>query len=134
MKLPTQKKILREDIKDAPPWINAVIEPVNTFMENTYQALNKNITFSENINSFVKELIYTTPSTYPTGVEIVTFQNTLRTRPTGIFLMQVYERSTYTPPPGPVFIPWVDSQDGIQIYPLTGLEASKTYLVRLVVI
>lgn len=134
MKLPTQKKILREDLKDAPAYVNGIIEPVNSFMESVYQALNKNITLGENIASFLKELIYTTPSTYPTGVENVLFQNTLRTRPIGIFLMQVYDRTTYVPPPGPVFIPWVDDNGTLVIYPITGLEASKTYLIRLAVL
>lgn len=133
MKLPTQKKILREDIKDAPPWINAVIEPVNTFMESTYQALNKNITLSENIASFIKEINYTTPSTYPSGVEITSFMNTLRTRPVGVQILQVYDKTTYIPPPGPVYVPWIEDQGDIKIYPLTGLEASKTYLVRFVI-
>lgn len=134
MKLPSQKKILREDLKDAPPYVNGIIEPVNSFMESVYQSLNKNITFGENIASFIKELIYTTPSTYPSGVENVSFQNTLRTRPIGIFLMQVYERTTYVPPPGPVYVPWVDDNGTLVIYPITGLEASKTYLIRLVIV
>jgi hypothetical protein len=134
VRLPTQKKILREDLKDAPPYVNGIIEPVNTFMEATYQALNKNITFQENIASFIKELTYTTPSTYPAGVENVSFQNTLRTRPIGVQLMQIYDKSTYTPPAGPVFIPWIEDDGTIIIYPLTGLAASKSYLLRLVII
>lgn len=133
MKLPTQRKILREDLKDAPPYVNGIIEPVNSFMESVYQALNKNITLQENIAAFLKELIYTTPSTYPSGVDIVSFQNTLRTRPIGLQLMQVYDRSTYTPPPGPVYVPWIDDNGTINVYPITGLEASKQYVVRLCV-
>lgn len=133
MKLPTQKKILREDLKDAPSYVNGIIEPVNTFMEAVYQALNKNITLSENIASFIKELIYTTPGTYPSGVEEVRFQNTLRARPTGMMVMQAYERSSYIPAPGPVYVPWVEDDGEIIVSPITGLEASKTYLVRLVI-
>ncbi len=134
MRLPTQKKILREDLKNAPAYVDGIIEPVNSFMESVYQALNKNITLTENISSFIKELIYTTPSTYPSGVENVRFQNTLRTRPTGILLMQIYDRATYVPPPGPVYIPWVDDNGTLVIYPITGLAASKTYFIRLVIV
>lgn len=134
MKLPTQKKILREDLKGAPEWADGIITPVNSFMESTYQALNKNITFTENINSFIKELTYKTPTTYPTGVETVTFKNTLKTRATGVFVMQVYDKSTYIPAPGPVYVPWIEDNGNLVIYPVTGLEADKTYLIRLVIV
>ncbi len=39
MRLPSQKKILREDLKDAPAWVNGLIGPLNAFMESVYQAL-----------------------------------------------------------------------------------------------
>lgn len=133
MKLPTQKKILREDLKDAPPWVNGIIEPVNTFMESVYQSLNKNITFKDNIGSFLKELIYTTPSTYPSGVENVAFMNELRTRPIGCQVIQAYERTTYVAAPGPVYAPWIEDDGSIIISAITGLVASKTYLIRLLV-
>lgn len=133
MRLPTQKKILREDLKDAPSYVNGIIEPVNTFMEAVYQALNKNITLQDNIASFIKELIYTTPSTYPAGVEDVSFRNTLRTRPTGVMVMQAYERTAYVAAPGPVYVPWIEDDGNIIVSTVTGLVASKTYLIRLVI-
>lgn len=133
MQLPTQKKILREDLKDAPPYVNGIIDPVNTFMESVYQALNKNITLTENISSFIKELNYITPSTYPSGVANVAFQNTLRVRPMGVLLMQAYDKADYSAPVGPVYVPWIETNGAITIYPITGLAASKTYLIRLAI-
>ena len=132
MRLPTQKKILREDLKDAPNWVNGIIDPINSFMETLYQSLNKNITLQENIASTVKEITYTTTSAYPSPQDDVTFQNTLRTSPIGIVVLQVYDKANYTPPPGPVYIPWVNDNGTITISTITGLEADKTYLVRLV--
>jgi len=133
MRLPTQKKILREDLKDAPPWVNALIEPINSFMESTYQALNKNITFSENISSFIKELVYTTPSTYPLSVPDVSFLNQLRVKPIGVQVIQAYERTSYVAAPGPVYIPWIEDNGSIIVSSITGLAASKSYLIRIVV-
>lgn len=132
MKLPTQKRILREDIKDAPDWVSSLINPINSFMEVVYQSLNKNITFSENVAAFIKELTYTTSSTYPAGL-VVSFANSLKTKASGVMLMQIYETATYTPPPGPVYIPWVENNGAIMVSSITGLEASKTYLIRLLV-
>ena len=134
MKLPSQKKILREDLKGAPEYVNGIIDPVNTFMEKTYQALNKNITLTDNIASFVKEITYKTTSTYPTGQPTITFKNEIRTRPIGVLPMQAYDKATYVPAPGPLYIPWViDDAGDIMVYTITGLEADKTYLIRLVV-
>ncbi len=133
MRLPTAKKILREDLKDAPAYVNGIIDPVNTFMESVYQTLNKNITLTDNITSFLKELTYTTPSTYPSGVDAVSFRNELRTRPIGVLLMQAYDKLNYTPPVGPVYIPWVETNGTITISTITGLAASRSYFVRLVI-
>ena len=133
MKLPPIKKILREDVKSAPSWISGIIDPVNSFMEAVYQSLNKNITLTENIASFVKEIIYTTPSTYPSGVEQVIFMNQLRAKPTGLMVMQAYERSSYIPATGPVYVPWVEDDGDIILSTVTGLAANKTYVLRLVI-
>lgn len=133
MRLPTQKKILREDLKDAPGWVSGIIDPINSFMENVYQSLNKNITLQDNVASNIKEITYRTDSSYPSPQEVVTFQNTLRASPIGIVLLQVYDKANYTPPPGPVYIPWVNDNGTITISTITGLEADKAYLVRMVV-
>lgn len=133
MRLPSQKRVLREDVKGAPSWINPLIDTLNSFMETIYQAMNRNMTFSENIACTIKELTYSTPSTYPSGVELTEFMSNLKTKATGVMLMQAYEKATYTPPPGPIYIPWVEDNGTIQIGTITGLEASKTYIVRLLV-
>ncbi len=132
MKLPIIKKISREDLKDAPSWINQVIDPVNNFMESVYQSLNRNITFSENIASFIKEIAYKTPVGYPV-MDNVEFMNTLKTKAIGVQILQAFDRATYVPAPGPVYAPWVEDNGTIVISPITGLEADKTYVVRLLV-
>lgn len=132
MKLPAQKKILREDVKEAPNWVNEIIGPFNNFAETIYQALNHNITFSENVACFIKEIIYKTTSTYPT-MEVIEFSNELKIKATGILVLQAFEKSTYTPAAGPVYVPWVEDNGKIQVSSITGLAASKTYVIRLLV-
>jgi hypothetical protein len=129
MKLPNQNRILREDLKDAPEWVTAIIEPLNAFMQNVYQALNKNID-ENNTASQVKELTYVTTAAYPTAVD-VEFQSTLKTKATGLSILQIVEKSNYTPPPGPCYVPWVENNGVIVVKAITGLEASKTYTIRL---
>ncbi len=131
MELPSVKKILREDVKGAPSWINPVIDAFNSFAETVYLAMNRNITFSQNISCQIKEISYKTPSTYPTGVEGVEFQSTLKTKAQGLFVMQVVEKLTYLPPPGPVYVPWTEDGGVIVLGTITGLEADKNYTIRL---
>lgn len=136
MKLPTIKRILREDVKEAPSWVNGLIDPLNTFMETVYQALNRNLTLSENLATFTTELTYKTVSTYPTDQPNAQFLNTLKgsVRPVGVQLMQIYDKETFLPPTGTVGqIMWAIKETQIVIYPITGLAGDKTYIVRLVV-
>lgn len=132
MKLPTQRKILREDLKDAPPWIGPMIDILNNFMEAVYQALNRNLTFRENIASFIKDVVYITPSTYPAMGEI-SFLNELKTKASGVTVLQAVEKNSYVPAAGPVYVPWVENNGQIVVSPITGLAASKTYFIRLLV-
>lgn len=132
MKLPTIKKIMREDLKNAPDWVGRLIDPVNSFMESVYTALNKNITLYDNISSFIKEITYRTPSTYPTGVDNISFLNELRARATGVVILQAFDNASYTPV-SIGNISWIEDASGIVIYPVTGLQASKTYTIRLAV-
>jgi hypothetical protein len=132
MKLPTIKKIMREDLKNAPDWVGRLIDPVNSFMESVYTALNKNITLYDNISSFIKEVTYRTPSTYPTGVDNISFLNELRSRATGVVILQAFDNATYTPV-SIGNIAWIEDASGIVIYPVTGLQPSKTYTIRLAV-
>lgn len=132
MRLPPQKKILREDLKDAPSWISVVINVVNSFMGSTYNALNKNITYPDNIACQIKLLTVKTTAAYPT-MEEITFQSELSTKAIGCNIMQVFEKSTYTPPTGAVTVNWIEDNGTIVIKNITGLDVSKTYMVRLIV-
>ena len=133
MKLPSQKRILREDLKGAPDWVNGIIGPVNSFMETVYQAMNKNITFKDNIASFIREFRVTTDATYPTIPAVTTFNNELKTKSIGLSTIYAVD-SSYNPAPGPVYCAWVEDNGIITISNITGLEPSKTYTIRVMVI
>lgn len=132
MKLPAQSRVLKEDIKDAPNWVGTITDPVNSFMQTTYQCLSKNVSLQDNIACIVKEFTYTTPSTYPT-MDTISFPNTLKTKATGLILMQAVNKSTYVPVLVAVYVPWVEDNGNIVVYPIIGLAASTSYTIRVVV-
>ncbi len=128
MKLPTSKKILREDLKGAPPWINPLIDVINSFMEAVYLALNRNISFGDNIQSQIVTL------TYKSGTTDTQFISNLRVRAQGLLVLQAVEKDTFEPAPGPVYVPWVESSGTVNLGLVTGLDANKTYILRLLLI
>lgn len=125
--------MLKEDLKGAPGWVDNLIQPINAFMENVYQCLNKNVTFNDNIASFIYTLTYKTPASYPADVDTVEFLNQLKAKPIGVIVLQAYEKATYQAAEGPVYVPWIENNNSIVVSTITGLEADKTYLVRLAV-
>ncbi len=102
-------------------------------METIYQAMNRNITFRENISCQIKEITYNTDSTYPSAQDPVEFLSQLKVKATGLMLMQIVDRMSYEPPPGPVYIPWIEKNGSIILSTITGLEASKSYTIRMLV-
>ena len=130
MKIPSLKRILREDLKDAPTWVEGIIGPVNSFMEYIYQAMNKNINDADNIACSIREFTYITPSTYPT-MDDVEFQSGLKIKATSVILQQILVKETFLPPVSAVYVPWYENSGSIVIKPIVGLVASTSYLVRI---
>lgn len=135
MRLPPLRKVLKESLKGSPDWINPVIESLNSFQEWVYQMFNKNLTFADNFQAFIKELTYTTNSSYPgTPNGDVRISTELKVKASGLILLQAVEKTTYIPAAGPVYVPWVEDNGYIVIGSIEGLEASKTYIIRLLII
>jgi len=54
MKINALSRISAEEIKtrkDAPSWINLLLDPINQFLENVTKALKNNLTFADNFAS-----------------------------------------------------------------------------------
>ncbi|NJO18790.1 MAG: hypothetical protein HC838_00200 [Spirulinaceae cyanobacterium RM2_2_10] len=124
---------MKEDLKGAPDWVDNLIQPINAFMENVYQCLNRNVTFSDNFASFISTITYKTPSTYPGDVDSVEFLNQLKTKPIGVIVLQAYDKANYEAAAGPVYAPWIENNGSIRLATITGLEPDKTYLIRLAI-
>lgn len=135
-KLPTSRKVLLEDLKGLPEEVKKGIQPlvetVNNFMSVVYQGFNKNLTYDANIACFIKELSYKTPATYPT-MDNMSFISELKTKASGVQVLQAIEKATYTPALGAVYIPWLEIDGSIIIYPIPGLAPDKTYIIRLLI-
>jgi hypothetical protein len=135
--LPNQKRISREDLKEAPSWIEKMLYPVNSFFESVYSALNKDLTFADNIVSQIKEIQFTTASDYVLNdtFEVLNFTHTLKNKPIGCIVLQIYQRTDdYQTITTPVTIDWIEINGVISINFVTGLDDSKKYTLRVLVI
>ncbi len=74
-----------------------------------------------------------TSSAYPT-MDQIKFAVPLKTRVSGVTVQQAYERGSYAPAVGPVYVSWVEINGEIVISGITGLVASKVYILRMLVI
>lgn len=136
-KLPVIRRISREDLKDAPSWIERLLYPINLVFDALYIALNKGLTFQENINSTIRELDFTTESTYISSKAWVPirFTHGLRTRPYAVLLCQIFENEGVTTPiTEPVYVDWIEINGQIVINFITGLTNDKTYKIRVLVL
>lgn len=136
--LPPVDRILREDIPDAPAWVDRIIYPINRFLESVTLVLNKNITFVDNIPVQIAEFTFTTLSTYngtAANFTTIQFQRTLAFKPRGLLLMQIFQTGgNHVPIESAVYIDWLDVNGVVTIYTITGLTASRTYTCRVMAI
>lgn len=137
-KIPAVKSIRIEDISpEAPSWINNLLSPLNSFMENIYSALIKNITFTDNIACMIKDIDFRTTGNYSSSkeFEIINITNTLKTSAQGLFIMQLYNSSDpYSKITNAVTPFWLDDNGIIKIQYITGLADSTQYKGKVLII
>ena len=134
--IPRLKKLLREDLKAAPPWISVIIESTNLLVDAVSSLLTKNLSFQDNFNAQLKEFTFQTAATYSDGdFERITFPKTIKGKAIGVILLRIARTGiAYAPITEPVTISWVESNSGIVIDHITGLENSAKYNITLLVV
>lgn len=83
-KLPDKNRLLEEDFKDQIKWIGKLLYPLNNFMSQVYNALNKDLTFKDNFRGEIKE-IEVTSADLPLKIS-----HNLKYRVTGIMVLRAY--------------------------------------------
>ena len=132
-KLPSIKKILKEDIKDSPAWMDPVLYVINRFMEEVYGALNKDITFQDNIAASIKTITFTTKSTYPV-FEVQKIANPNKTSPIGVVLLKAANQSNNQIIGNAIGVDWDFLEGNIRILNVSGLQPSIKYQLSFLVI
>lgn len=136
-KLPSQKRISREDLSEADSWIVRLLNPLNSFMESIYYALNRNLTFKDNIQSRVYEFSFSTASDYTSNNTFseINVSKGFKEKANGVLILQIYEKDKqYDPITESISIDWIEINQNIRIKFISGLDDSKNYVCRILII
>jgi hypothetical protein len=82
-RIPSIKRLLVEDYKDQKGWIGDLLQPLNTFMEQTTAALNSQLTVRDNLSAQIAK-VKVTEGSVPVYVKV-----SLSEIPQGVFVSNV---------------------------------------------
>ncbi len=133
-RLDALRKINAELYQLAPDWGRRLFDVLNPFMEQTFGALQKQLTFPENFAGAVREFSFETRSNYSsgaTGWEAIRFATGLRTKAIGVNLLQINEVADDDPViTSAVTLNWVEVDGDIVVRYVAGLANDKKYYMR----
>ena len=134
MKLPSFKRWLKTDFEpEQQELVEQMGESLNTGIELLYQALNKRLTITDNLQATEKDVLV---SVFPNGnPRAETFVNTDFGSPVRTVFIGKVENLTVSGvyPTGAPFVSWITTPSGIQIVNISGLIPTNTYRLRLVI-
>lgn len=134
--LPNVKSIRKEDLGDAPDWVDNLLSALNSFMESIYTIVNGNLSFSENINCKIFNYVFITKSDYTTnGWDNINISVKLNNKINGVILLAVYNvTDTATLSLTAKSVEWDEQPNSCRIKYISGLANSTKYQVRLLII
>lgn len=131
--LPPIKRITKEDLKDAPSWITRLLYPLNQFLDSVYGALNRNLTFEENIRAQITT--FTIVAGAAASNNTTSFALTLKRIPIGLFVVNKRKVSgNYAAIGAAVEVEWNYDGTAVQITSITGLTNGSTYSFTVILI
>ncbi len=135
MLLPTFKRLMKSDFdqKDQ-SFVDKFSYLFNNGIEVIYNALNRNLTFKDNMLATVKDFTVSVNSSgIPKNTTSVSLNNTSM-KAIGLEVWQVQNQTNSTSfPTSAVFISWTQENSTVFINHITGLIAGDSYRIRVVV-
>ena len=133
MKLPNWKRLYENDFEaQFKKLVSQLAASINIGMENLYGALNNNISLKDNISCTVKTLSLEV-NAVGTPTSTTTFQLDKSGTVLGITVLKatnLTDSSIY--PSSGIFVSWTQTQTGILINNITGLQSNQNYQLTLV--
>lgn len=136
--LPTTKRITQEELQGDPQQqIQTMMRPLNLFFEDVYSALNRDLTFQENIDAQITTVRFKVPADYPRvdRWDDVSFLLSMKRVPSGAYVINVND---ITSPNDVLYNPvWAHitfTSTTATIQYMTGLRPCHTYNITILVV
>lgn len=124
--LPRLRRFTLEDYPTQREWIAKLFDPLNQLVDTVFDALNKGLTFRENMRAVVKDLDFTES----TGVYPILFPWDLRgAGPTGLIIARVISD---TAPTTTVGADWTFDGTSVVINSFFGLTTGEKYKIKVI--
>jgi hypothetical protein len=137
MKLPSYRRIFKTDYsEDYQPLVEELAVSINYGFDTLYDALNKKLTFDENIQSTISEITVTVdnngaPLKKNTQFKLTENQKAVQ----GLIVIDAYEtKNTDNPPNSGVFVSFVKNENYILLKNIKGLTPGVSYTLKILAI
>lgn len=125
----SNRKLTLEDFKDQQSWIGKLLQTMNNFFGDVFQAMNNGISIEDNLYQEIKELKFLNDSTtFP-----LEFKTKFNVYPKGLSVISCRDTSNADLAASP-FINWSFNNGVVRISSITGLTSNKTYTMNIHVI
>ena len=125
-KPPIFRRIIREDLPDAPEWVDIFIYSLNQFFDTVRQAMSRNLTFADNNDMQTQKFRLVAGATAADNT--YDFALNMKKKVEGIILGKVEQVSTsYTPLTSVPWINWHQESTKLVIDSILGLTSGASY-------
>jgi len=128
-KLPILKRLRKEDIPDAPAWMDRVIEPFNLLLEGLQVSLSKNLNFDDNFNAKIHDFTLR-ENDFP-----FTFVPDIKGNPKGLTLLKFEKLGSFHDPITNIGTPdWEFDGERIILHSIPGTNPIDQFNIKLLII
>lgn len=136
----TVTNLLKEDFKGQEAWIDTLLVPLNSFMQQVANALNNTLSFADNFNASIKNIdVRVDATTYAQTFANLNVQHGLKGNPIGVQVIRVIDKASAATGVGSgtvgVSIDWdLSGSAQIKVRNISGLTAGRAYTITLLFI
>jgi len=136
MKLPSYRRIFKTDYaEDYQELVEKLAVSINNGFDTVYDALNKKLTFGDNIACTIAEFtVSVDASGNPTKKNVQFKLGENQTSIQGLMVIDCYTEGDELPPPSAPFISFVKNEGNVLIKNIKGLTLNTSYVIKVLAI
>ena len=124
------QKFTTEEFQDQVGWIGKLFSPLNSFIGEVVNSFSNNLTVTDNLFQEIKEIKYVnSANNFPLKFRTKFLQN-----PRGVFPIYLLNNTLGSYSLAAPWVVWSYNDGQVTISDISGLTASSTYTIRLLVI